>query len=314
MFGYRYLKARATDHVFVYSGGRLRRQGLGLSGFVFAPFATAAAVPTDARDDVFAVEAISADYQVLTIQGLISHRIADPAAAVARQDFSIDLSTARPNAEPMKQIAERLQAIAQTAARESLSKVTLDAALNRSDELGRTIVDSVRADAGVAAAGIAVERVLVLSIRPAPEIRKALEASLREQLLRQADAAVFERRRAAANDEHDLQMRNEANARRLAESELANAQALEIERKKLAEQRAATVAAEAESEAAAQRLRLAPWTEVSNGTIAALALRDWASRDTSLSSLSIASDAIERIADALADGAATAKAPPVDRA
>ena len=299
MFGYRYLKARATDHVFLYSGGRLRRQGLGFSGFVFMPFATAAAVPTDLRDDIFAVEAVSADYQVVTIQGLISHRIADPAAAVTRQDFSIDLRTARPNGEPMKQIAERLQAIAQTAARENLAKVTLDVALNRSDELARAIVESIRADAGVGAAGIAVERVLVLSIRPAPEIRKALEASLREQLLRRADAAVFERRRAAANDEHDLKMRSEANARALSESELANAQALEIERKKLAEQRAATVAAEAESDAAAQRIRLTPWTAIPQGTIAALALRDWANRDTSFASLTISSDAIERIADAL---------------
>ncbi len=299
MLGYRYLKARATDHVFVYSGGRLRQHGLGLSCFVFTPFATAAAVPTDARDDVFAVEAVSSDYQTITIQGLISHRVADPGSAVTRQDFSIDLRTARPNGEPMKQIAERLQALAQTAARESLAKFTLDAALNRSDELGRTIVDSIRADAGVAAAGIAVERVLVLSIRPAPEIRKALEASLREQLLRQADAAVFERRRAAANDEHDLKMRTESNARLLAESELANAQALEIEKKKLAEQRASTAAAEAESDAKALRLRLAPWTEIAQGTIAAMALREWANRDTNFSSLTISSDAIERIADAL---------------
>ena len=37
------------------------RQGLGLAGFVYMPFATGAAVPTDARDEIFAVEAMTVD-------------------------------------------------------------------------------------------------------------------------------------------------------------------------------------------------------------------------------------------------------------
>lgn len=295
MLGYRYVKARPTDHVFIYTGGRLTRQGLGRAGFVFTPFATVAAVPMDARDDVFAVEAVSSDYQNVTIQGLISHRIADPVAAAGRQDFSIDLKTLKPNGEPMKQVAERLKAIAQSAARESLARVTLDTALTRADELSRAIIDSIRADAGVAAAGVAVERVLVLSIRPSPEIRKALEAHVREQLMRQADAAVFERRRAASEDEHQLSLGNEENARQLAQSQIANARALEAERRTLAEERAATAAAEAESDAHALRVRVKPWTEIDKATIAALALKEWANRDNNLSSLTLSSDVLDRI-------------------
>ena len=42
MFGYRYLKSRPTDYVMLYRGGKVRRQGLALSGFVYAPFTTAA--------------------------------------------------------------------------------------------------------------------------------------------------------------------------------------------------------------------------------------------------------------------------------
>jgi hypothetical protein len=77
-------------------------------------------------------------------------------------------------------------------------------------------------------------------IRPKPEIRKALEAALREKLLRKADSAVFERRREAGEDEHNLKMRNEANALQFAQAELANAKSLEGERLSLAEARAAT--------------------------------------------------------------------------
>ena len=88
--------------------------GMGLAGFVYVPFTSAAAVPTDARDEIFAVEAMTADYQTITIQGLISFRIRDAAVAATRQDFSINIANGRHTGEPMKQIVERLRAIAQT--------------------------------------------------------------------------------------------------------------------------------------------------------------------------------------------------------
>lgn len=299
MFGFRYLKTKPTDYVLVYRGGTPTRQGLGFSGFIFEPVATAAAVPTDLRDEIFAVEAATADYQAITIQGLISFRIADAAAAAARQDFSIDLRTGNHTGEPLKQIVERLKAITQTACRAALGRSSLDSALNQSDTLSRTIHETIEADANLDHGGIVVERVLVLSIKPAPDIRKALETPLREQLLRQADAATFDRRRAAANAEHDLKLREEENRRALAATELANQQALEGERKRLAQERAATLETEALAEAVALRERLKPWSEIPANLIAVLALKDWANRDNALQSLALSSDAFERIAEAL---------------
>ncbi|MCE9521305.1 MAG: hypothetical protein K8S25_02585 [Alphaproteobacteria bacterium] len=299
MFGFRYLKSRPTDYVMLYRGGRIRRQGVGLAGFVYAPFATAAAVPTDARDEIFAVEAMTVDYQTITIQGLISYRIKDAAVAGTRQDFSINLATGAHTAEPMKQIVERLRAIAQTACRDALVRSTLDAALNKSDDLSQVIMRGIADDKRLAADGIGVDRVLVLSLKPTPEIRKALEAKLREELLRQADAAMFERRRAATTDEHDLKLRDEKNKRELAETALANEQALEDERRKVAEAKAETLKAEAGADAEALRIRLKPWTEISAQHISAMAFKDWANRDTGLTSLSLGGDALERLANQL---------------
>ncbi|MBP6012603.1 MAG: SPFH domain-containing protein [Alphaproteobacteria bacterium] len=299
MFGFRYFKSRPTDYVILYSGGRIRRQGVGLAGFVYVPFATAAAVPTDARDEIFAVEAMTVDYQTITIQGLISFRIKDASVAGSRQDFSINLATGAHTGEPMKQIVERLRAIAQTACRDALVRSTLDAALNKSDELSQVIMRGIADDKRLAADGIGVDRVLVLALKPTPEIRKALEANLREQLLRQADAAMFERRRAAATDEHDLKLREEANKRELAERELGNEQQLEAERRKVAEAKAETQKAEANAEAEALRIRLKPWTEISAQHIGAMAFKDWANRNTALTSLSLGADAMERLANQL---------------
>jgi regulator of protease activity HflC (stomatin/prohibitin superfamily) len=299
MFGFRYIKSRPTDYMILYRGGRIRRQGVGLTGFVYVPFATAAAVPTDARDEIFAVEAMTVDYQTITIQGLISFRVKDPAVAAKQQDFSIDLVTGVHRAEPMKQIVERLRAIAQTACRDALVRSTLDAALNKSDELSQIIMRGIGDDKRLAADGIAVDRVLVLALKPTPEIKKALEANLREQLLRQADAAMFERRRAATTDEHDLKLREEANKRELAERALANEQALETERRKVAEASAETRKVEAMAEAEAARIKLKPWVEIEPSHIYAMGFRNWADRDTSLTSLSLGGDALERLANQL---------------
>lgn len=300
MFGFRYFKARPTDHVILYSGGRVRRQGLGFAGFVYMPFATAAAVPTDARDEIFAVEAMTSDYQTITIQGLISFRIRDAAVAATRQDFSINLATGQHTGEPMKQIVERLRAMAQTACRDALVRSTLDAAMNKSDELSQVIMKGIADDKRFAADGIGIDRVIVLSLKPTPEIRKALEANLREQLLRQADAAVFDRRRAATADEHDLKLREEANKREFSERSLANEQLLEEQRRKVAEAKAETLRTEAASDAEALRIRIKPWTEVSPQHISAMAFKDWANRNTSLTSLSLGADATERLANQLA--------------
>jgi hypothetical protein len=110
---------------------------------------------------------------------------------------------------------------------------------------------------------------------------------------------MFERRRAATTDEHDLKLRDEEQAE-LAENALANEQALEGERRKVAEARAETVKAEASADAEALRIRLKPWTEVTPQQIAAMAFKDWANRETALASLSIGGDALERLANQFA--------------
>lgn len=299
MLGFRFLTTKPTDHVVLYKSGRKAREGAGLGGLVFTPTATAAAVPMDARDEIFAVETMTADYQTVTIQGLITFRISDAALAVARQDFSIDLMTGRHKGEPMKQIVERLRAIVQGACRDALGRSTLDAALNKSEELSAVAMATVSADQGLKADGIQVDRVLVLSVKPAPEIRKALEAKLRETLLREADSALFERRRAASADEHALKVREEADRQELATTEIANSLTLEGERKTLAEARAETALTEAKSAAETSRERLRAFAELGPNAVLAQALYELAARGVVPNTLTLGSDFAQQIAQAV---------------
>jgi regulator of protease activity HflC (stomatin/prohibitin superfamily) len=300
MLGFKFLTTRPTDHVVLYKSGRKAREGAGLGGIVFMPTATAAAVPMDARDDIFAVETMTVDYQTVVIQGLITFRIADANAAVQRQDFSIDLRNGRHLGEPMKQIVERLRAIVQSACRDALGRSSLDAALNKSDELSVAAMRSIAADAGLKADGIAVDRVLVMSVKPAPEIKKALEAKLRETLLREADTALFERRRAATADEHALKLREEADRQELATNEISNNLTLEAERAKLAEARAETALTEARSAAETNRERLKPFAEIGAAAVAAQALYELGIRGIVPANLSLGGDVAQQIAEAVA--------------
>ncbi len=304
MLGFHFFRSRPTDYVLMFSSGRMRRKGLGIGGLIYTPTTTAAAVPVDTRDDIFSVEAMTADYQTVTVQGQLTYRIAEPETAASRQDFAIDLKTGRHVGEPMKQVVERLRAIVQSACRDALVSSTLDAALNKAGDLSSAVIGTITRDTRISGDGIAVDRVLVLSVKPAPEIRKALEAELREQLLRKADSAVFERRRAAQGDEHDLKVREEQNRRELAESELKNQEALEAERKRVADARAATAMREAETDAEAARIRMKPWGELPATHIAAMAFKDWANRNTALQNLSLGGDVLSDLADAMKAGGA----------
>lgn len=298
MLGFKFITTRPTDHVVLYKSGRKAREGAGIGGLVFTPTATAAAVPMDSRDDFFSVETMTADYQTVTIQGLITFRIADAALAVLRQDFSIDIRTGQHKGEPMKQIVERLRGIVMSACRDALGRSTLDAALNKSEELSAVAMRTVSADSGLKADGIAVDRVLVLSVKPAPEIKKALEAKLREALLRDADTALFERRRAATADEHALKMRDESNRQELAATEIGNQLTLEAERKTLADAKAMTALAEAKSLAETNRERLRPFAELKPEQVVAQALYELGIRGVVPSTISLGNDIAQMIAQA----------------
>lgn len=299
MFGFTYFKPHPTDYVVIYRGGHARRQGLGKSGYVYVPWSTVSAVPTDARDDIFAVEAMTHDFQTVIVQGLLTFRIGDPSLAAARHDFSVNLKSGLHTGEPMKQIIERLRGIVQTACRDALVRLPLADALSTSDTLSLAIKERVAGDAKLKDDGIAVDRVLVLSVKPAPEIRKALEADLREQLLRKADSAMFERRRSAISDEHALKLRDEKNKRELAETELGNQLALEEQRRTLAEAQAATIRTEAEAQAVSVREQLKPYAELAPNQLAAIALREWAVKGGQISSLSLGGDVLNDLAASL---------------
>src|SRR5215207_11017225 len=109
----RHLRSEPTYHVLRYRRGHLRREGPGLA-FWFRPIDTAVAeVPIDDRELPFLFRVRSADFQELVVQGVITFRVAQPAALARRVDFTLDLETGRWAQAPLEQVAGLVSQLAQ---------------------------------------------------------------------------------------------------------------------------------------------------------------------------------------------------------
>src|SRR5918998_1250510 len=119
------LRSEPTYYVLRYRNGDLRDHGAGLA-FWFRPIATAVAeVPIDDRELPFLFRVRSADFQELAVQGVITFRVADPAALARRVDFTLDLTTGHWAQAPLEQVAGLLSQLAQQFVTDELVKLDL---------------------------------------------------------------------------------------------------------------------------------------------------------------------------------------------
>lgn len=209
---FRHLRAEPTSHVLGYRGGRLRREGPG-QAFWFRAINTAIAeVPIDDRELPFLFHVRSADFQALTVQGVITFRVVDPQRVARRIDFAVDLDTGRWTQTPLEQLAGLVMQLAQ--------QFVIDELVKR--DVRRILADGVAPIRAHIAAGLAAEPALqdlgievvavrVAAVAPTAEMEKALQQPTREAIQQDADQATFQRRALAVESE-----------RAIAENELQN--------------------------------------------------------------------------------------------
>jgi regulator of protease activity HflC (stomatin/prohibitin superfamily) len=268
MFGYRYLKAPATTYVLQYKGGRVVRQGAGLSFWYFAPTTVLALVPVSSVDVPFAFTEVTSDFQDVTVQGSLTYRATEPERLAALLDYTVNSAGQYRSEDPSK-LGERLVQTMQTAARGFVQSQPLRQVLVSSPGLVEAITAGLVASTTVAQLGIEVLAVTVSSIKATPEMSKALQAEAREQLLRRADEAVYARRNASVELERTIR-ENELNTevavaqkqRQVRETTMEGEIAVENQRTALVETRVANERMEAEARGEALRAVLAPMRDV----------------------------------------------------
>ena len=264
MLGFRYAKTAPTTYVLHYQGGRLRREGAGLSFLYFAPVSTLVQVPLESADLPFVFNEVTGDFQEVTVQGQLSCRVKDPKRLAGLLDFRVDAQGDYLTEDP-EVLRTRLVQVTQVLTRAVVQKRALRQVLVSLDELVAEVRQGLASSPAVEMLGVEVLGASILSIKPAPEMAKALEAEARERLKVEADNAIYERRNSAVEKERmikeselNTEIAVEAKRRAIRENQMAADIAVEEARAALVERQAANDKKLAESKAYALEATLKP--------------------------------------------------------
>ena len=322
----RHLRGNPTTYVSQLRDGAVTRQGVGRS-FWFRPLsAVLSEVPVDDRELPLLVHARTADFQDLAVQATLTYRLADPALAARRIDFSLDPDRGTWRAAPLEQVAGLLTDTAQQHALATLAGLDVTTALTRGVAPVRdALAAGLASDARLAETGISIVGVRVVALRPEPDVEKALQTPTRERVQQDADRATYERRalaveRERAIGENELQTQIElakrqeqlvaqkgANQRRQAE-EAAAAQAIASDAEAARTRTLAAAGADAtrltgSAEAEAQAAKLAAYAATPEGVLVALALQELAANLPAIENLVLTPDLLAPVLTKLGMGA-----------
>ena len=210
MLGIKFIKVQPTDYVLLYRNGQLVREGVGLAFFYFEPASSIVRIPVASTDVPFIFKEVTSDFQEVTVQGQLTYSVTDPKKLSQLMNFSLAPNGKDYTSDDPQKLSQRLINHAQVLTRSSLKKMSLRQALGSSDALVNALREGMRQSEETTSLGIDVLGLSILAIKPTPETSRALEAEIREQILREADDAVYTRRNAAVEQERAIK-ENELN-------------------------------------------------------------------------------------------------------
>lgn len=314
MLGIGYRKSNPTDYVLHFSQGRLAREGSGLSFFYFQPASTIVSVPLASANIPFVFTEPTADFQTVTVQGQLTYRIVDPKKAANMLDFTID-AAGHYLSDQYQKLPERLIYDLQTLLRAQIQGLPLRQALVDGDELTQGVFAQLKASSEVIQLGVEILNLAILSLKPTPDMAKALEAEAREALNRKSDEAIYTRRNSAIEQERKLkenELRTEllvqTKQRELHERKMEAEIALEKQRAELTDQKSENERKEADSRAYSLKAVIAPVQDLDwrvlmmlnsqggdAGNTIAMAFQELATNATKIGELNISPDLLRSL-------------------
>jgi hypothetical protein len=265
-----YVKIPATHYALHFQQGRIRHEGPGLSFFYYSPSATIVSVPIGSTDAPFAFVESSADFQSVTVQGQLTYRVVDPKKVASLLDFSLGRN-GQYLGDGQQKLQERLVKSAQVAAKAVTQRMGLREVLTSSTAIGAEVEDALKNSEAIKSLGVEILELAVISMKPTPEMAKALEAEAREALQRKSDEAIYARRNAAVEQERRIkeselntEIAVEEKKRQIREAQMAADIAIEEQRAQLVDQKVANERKDADSRAYAL-----------DATVKAIETADW---------------------------------------
>jgi len=280
----RYFKGQPARFIIKYHGKKIKKAGRGIS-FFYAPYKTnIVSIPTQTRDSHFIFNEITNNYQNVSLQGHYTYKIRDPEKMALLLDYSINPESKLYKTNDPEKLELRVTNVVQMATRSEIEKLDLENALRISMSLADTVLKKAREVEVMDEMGIELLSITFNSIKPTPEISKALEADFREHLQKKADEAIYARRAAAVEQE-----------RAIKENELNNQIALEEKKQTLIDLQGNNLVKEADFRAKAEKLQLAPFKELSAKQLLALAMKDMGNNAARIGNLTITSEILAQL-------------------
>jgi hypothetical protein len=242
----------------------------------------------------------SADFQDLTVQGQVTWRNTDARRVAELLNYTLDERTGRYVSEDPEKFPQRVVNEIQVLVRGLLAKLPLRQALGASDALVDQVIHGLKASNLCRSLSLEFLSLVILGIKPTPEMARALEAEAREQLLRESDQAIYARRNAAVEQERTIK-ENELNTeiavenkrRQIREAQMEAERSVQEKEQEIREQQmkghvrlerqrqelvgltVENARAEADARAYAVETTLKPLSALEPWVLEALAMRGW---------------------------------------
>ena len=210
MFGFRFAKFQPSEYVMKIKNGRVVKEGVGLAFHYYAPTTSVVVVPVSSIDVPFMFDEMTSDYQKITVQGQLIYRIAEYKRMTEVLNYTYDLKKNRYLSDDPALLSQRVVNIVKVRIKRGLARMPLREAIQASETLAQSMRRELANDEEMAALGVELMGLSILAILPNKDTMRALEAKAREEILQDADEALYRRRNASIQQERQVK-ENELN-------------------------------------------------------------------------------------------------------
>lgn len=246
MFGFRFVKFQPSEYVLQYKNGRIIREGAGISFYYYAPSTSIVVVPVGSADVPFIFEEVTSDFQTVSVQGQVTFRIVDQKNIAGLLNYTYDIRKKGYVSEDPQKLSQRIVNMVRVMTKKHLECLVLGDAVKSSEGLAQGILQEIRQNEEIGLLGIEILGLSILSIHPNKETARALEARAREQILKAADDALYERRNASIEQERrvkenefNTEIAIESKKKQVRETQLEAARAIQQKQNRLKEEQLA---------------------------------------------------------------------------
>lgn len=229
MFLIKYYRADSATYVIKNVGGKAVKQGKGLSFLYNSATTSIAAVPVSVQEAPFIFNLQTADYQEISVQGQVGFRIEDPVKIADMLNFTLLPAGRGYVSEDPLMLDDRVVRTVQSVIQKLVQGVALRNALRLNQEIVDELKSELPRQPALTELGLCLMDVSIAVIAPSSETARALEAEAREAILKEADDAIYDRRKSAVeqermikNAELETELAVQQKEQEIAESRIAN--------------------------------------------------------------------------------------------